>query len=199
MSDERLRTAYAAALAARASGDRVACPTPDALRSIVTREGDEAARLAQLDHVMGCPDCRREFELLRAVEAAAREPRRVAWRPFALAAGVLLAVGLAVTARRPSPDTAIRGGGGAVRIVAPVGDVPAERAALLVWHAVPGSSRYDVEVTTPEGDVRLSTSTADTAITLPSPRPGEHLRWWVTAHVADGELVSDVVRVSISP
>jgi hypothetical protein len=43
------------------------------LLTLVERSGSEEARLALLDHVMACPHCHAEFELLRAAHRATGE------------------------------------------------------------------------------------------------------------------------------
>ena len=55
--EERLRVAYGELLAARAPAGRDGCPPPEALLRLVEREGPEDARLATLDHVLGCTKC----------------------------------------------------------------------------------------------------------------------------------------------
>lgn len=72
MSDERLRTTYDRMLTFRAetSTDRAACPPVERLGALVRREEDEESRLALLDHVMACPFCQAEFELLRIAARA---------------------------------------------------------------------------------------------------------------------------------
>lgn len=104
MTDERLRELYAHAMTKREG-----CITPEDMLALVQREGNEQHRLGLLDHVMMCADCRREFDLLRTLDAAGREEARDAsslsvpsrslnrrsgwWRDHsaALAAGVVLA------------------------------------------------------------------------------------------------------------
>ena len=73
MSDDRLRELYAIAQAGRSAGAGGEHPAPEAIAALVRREGPEEARLATLDHVMSCADCRRDFDLLRAVERAGVE------------------------------------------------------------------------------------------------------------------------------
>jgi len=70
IADADLRARYQAAIVERRANPRTSCPTPDALQALITRTGDEMARLDVLDHVMGCADCHHEFELLRAIAAA---------------------------------------------------------------------------------------------------------------------------------
>jgi hypothetical protein len=75
MNDERLRQSYDMLLGLRAAevGDRMTCPPVESLQALVRREQDEDARLALLDHVMACPFCQPEFELLRTVHRASGE------------------------------------------------------------------------------------------------------------------------------
>ena len=96
VNEERLREIYAGAMASRGAKGRrtAACPLPEAVLALVRREGSEDSRLATLDHVMSCPQCRSEFDLLRSIElagaasGAARPARaggagefRPRWRP----------------------------------------------------------------------------------------------------------------------
>jgi hypothetical protein len=72
VSEARLRKSYDRLLAQQAAlGDtRLGCPSVEAIAALLARDGDEEARLALLDHVMGCPFCQPEFELLRAARRA---------------------------------------------------------------------------------------------------------------------------------
>ena len=78
MSDERLRQSYDMLLGVRSgeAGDRSNCPPVEELQSLVRREHDEERRLLLLDHVMACPFCQPEFELLRTVQRASGEAER---------------------------------------------------------------------------------------------------------------------------
>jgi hypothetical protein len=198
MSDDRLRHAYQAMLRQRQPGARDDCPSPDELRALVERTDAEPARLARLNHVMGCAACRDEFELLRSA-AASVGVRRPWWRGAALAATVLLSVALGVSLARPRPVATgpERGGGPQPRLIAPRGQVDEAGAGRFMWSAVPGAFRYDVEVLTPEGKVLLATSTPDTSMAAPAFERGLALRWWVRARLADGELSSDVVPFTL--
>jgi len=75
MSDERLRLSYDRLLALRADGgqDRNGCPAVERMAALIRREEDEDSRLGLLDHVMACPFCQTEFELLRAAARASGE------------------------------------------------------------------------------------------------------------------------------
>lgn len=78
MSDDRLRRSYDMLLAIRADtgDDRGSCPPVERIASLIRREEDEEARLTLLDHVMACPFCQPEFELLRVAERASGEQAR---------------------------------------------------------------------------------------------------------------------------
>ena len=73
MSDDRLRDLYAIGQGDRPAGPGGEHPAPEVIAALVRREGPEEGRLATLDHVMSCADCRRDFDLLRAVERAGVE------------------------------------------------------------------------------------------------------------------------------
>ena len=63
------------ALRAETAPGREGCPAVERLLALVDRSGTEEARLALLDHVMACPHCHAEFELLRAApRASAQHP-----------------------------------------------------------------------------------------------------------------------------
>src|SRR5262249_47473532 len=93
VTDEALRAAYQRALEARRGSGREPCVSPEAMLSLLRREGAEEQRLEVLDHVMGCGPCSSEFELLRSIEEAGartaeraglavlRIPRRLAGPP----------------------------------------------------------------------------------------------------------------------
>ena len=210
MNDEALRAAYARAMPKPRSAERATCPTPDALISLVQRTGDETTRLATLDHTMACAACQREFELLRAIDAAEhREPgasrRTLRWqRPLmlALAASLVLAIGLGPgrnwLADR-QPDT-LRGEASAITVIGPdPGATIGGDTATLAWRSVPEATRYTVEVLTSDGTVRLGATTTDTTLLLRGVGdlpPGDY-RWWVRAALPGGEQRSDARAITV--
>ena len=159
------------------------------------RQGSEESRLATLDHVMSCADCRSELDLLRSIElagaeagAAARPGRR--WlAPVALAASVLLAV---VIGRYALPGTSesdvVRSGERErLTLLAPPTQATTGAPLLFAWHSIPGASRYRLEVMNAGGAVVLEAQTADTAILLQGAadlEPGDY-QWWVGATAPD--------------
>ena len=73
VNDEQLREIYGGLMTTSARRGPSSCPAPEALLALVRREGPEETRLATLDHVMSCADCRSEFDLLRSIELAGAE------------------------------------------------------------------------------------------------------------------------------
>lgn len=203
MNDADLRRRYDQLLAQRAengSPNRRACPSPSELLDLVERRGDENDRLRRLDHVMACPACHRDFELLRAVNVAGKRAApsiRVLGVPVALAAGIVLAVGLgaALVLRGPgraAPDAFRGADSGRVGVVAPIGEVSSKGPVVLQWRGVPGARGYDVELLDTDGRAVYTTATADTSLILPPSvglSPGAAYSWWVRARLRGGEEV----------
>jgi hypothetical protein len=202
VSDERLRELYAAALAGRPPD--TAHPAPEALAALARREGPEAGRLATLDHVMSCAECRRDFDLVRSVEGAGagsgvagRGAARQRWFiPAALAASLLLAVGLGRQLLRTPADPTRGGRASGIVLVQPGADMPAGQPLTFAWHPVAGASRYEFELLDGTGAVAASAATADTSATPASARalpPGEY-QWWVRALMADSRTLRSPLR-----
>jgi hypothetical protein len=189
-SDAQLRAAYAAH---GANAARAPHPAPEVIAATAQLEGDEAQRLATLDHIASCASCRREFELLRATHVAAQKLAPSTWRVrtmgLAAAAAVIIAVTLTVGHRGAArlgeiaPD---RGGTAAsaqaITLITPLGTTPAA-TPRFVWHAVPTTGSYHLEVLDDSGAVVVGTDTRDTAFTAPALAPGRTYRWWVQAKV----------------
>lgn len=197
MSEARLRAAYRGLI--REPGDaRDACPSAEALDALVLRQGPEAERVGVLDHVMACAACRRELDLLRALQQAAPKERTLA-RPLALAATVVLAIaaGLTWNATRPATDP-LRGNAAPVQLVAPAdelavsGLVPVE----FVWRPVTDAVSYTVEVVDGEDRVAIRQEARDTMLLLSRDQLGGDVafRWRVRAHLPGGGEVSSPWR-----
>ena len=204
MSDDRLRELYAIAQAGRPAGPGGEHPAPEAIAALVRREGPEEGRLATLDHVMSCADCRRDFDLLRAVEragvesgAAGRSGRRAWLMPAALAASVLLAVGLGRTVLRPGGDDTTRGDDrGAVMLVQPGREARAGDSLTFPWRAGPGARRYEIDGLNASGGVVASAATTDTTFSFEAIRllpPGDY-RWWVRGTSPDARSLRSAIR-----
>ena len=190
MTEAQLKEANQAKMDLSRRDRAVSCPPPEAIQALVRREGDEAARLATLDHVMSCRECRTELDLLRTVEeagvrsGAVSAPGSRRWMmPAALAATLLIAVGLGRVALRPSKDAVRSGDATRVDLVAPGAEVPAGAPVSFAWRPVEGASRYRLEVLNESGELAIEAETRDTALTSDSAAslaPGSY-QWWVIA------------------
>lgn len=215
--DAALRDAYRELVTAREPRDRSACPAPEALLAVVERAGDDASRLATLDHVMSCAACRRDFDLLRTaamsaeqsvqagkpalhvVRAAGNPARRFPLRSLAVAAGLVVAVGVGMLTWRPGTgQPLLRGDAHTVVLLAP--EHHTDGSTLLRWHRVPGAAAYRVEVFAPSGRTVVADTVSDsTFVVSPAANGGdsEQLRWMVTALHGDGhEVHSPAERVT---
>jgi hypothetical protein len=190
VTETELREIYSG-LMARGATDRTGCPAPEAIQALVRREGDETIRLAVLDHVMTCQDCRKELDLLRSVEGAGvalgdsvRHQRR--WlMPAALAASVLFAVIVGGLVLQTRPVDVVRSGpaGASVELLAPGAEMPAGLPVTFAWRPVTGATRYRIELLGSGGVVAVEAETSDTTLTLngvASLAPGPY-QWWVIA------------------
>jgi hypothetical protein len=203
MSEAPLRKSYERILAYRAEsgGDRTACPSLDELQALVSRQGPETERLQRLDHVMGCPFCREEFELLRTVRSAGTEPA-LSRRILALAASVMLVVGAGLVWRmnRPTGDIP-RGSAAPVVLLTPADGATLSAMPTFAWRPVSDALHYRIELLQPDGTVVWQTVIADTTGSVPdsaAPVPGVEYRWLVEAETADGSVRrSEVQRFSV--
>jgi hypothetical protein len=203
VTEARLRELYARKLSARPAG-RTVCPSPEALQALVRREGAEELRLRTLDHVMSCSDCRADYDLLRSIDGAGRQlgatgrtSRRVWMMPVALAATLLVAVGLGRLAfKSSSGDELVRSGEerGAVTLLSPPTEAQVGMPVLFAWRPVADARRYHLEVLNASGEVALEAETTDTSITSDMARrlaPGDY-QWWVNALVSPASRRSEL-------
>ncbi len=203
--DGALRDAYRELLDARAPRDRAACPSPETLLAVVERRGAETTRLATLDHVMSCAACRRDLDLLRTAAASAeqaaageapalrvvrggRATRHFPMRSLAVAAGLVVAVGVGLLSWHPGTrQPLLRGDEHMVVLLAP--QSRPDGSALLRWRTVPGAAAYRVEVFAPNGRTVAADTVSDSTFVLPAADRSAELRWMVTALHADGHEV----------
>jgi len=198
-SDDKLRSAYQGLITRPASG-RAGCPPPEALDALASRQGGEEARLTTLNHAMTCTECRRELDLLRAVQGGAPAPAP-RWRPqlFALAATVMLAVGAILVWNSVILDPAeeLRGGEAQVGLVEPFEGARVAGPPRLVWRAVPEATGYRLEVLDSLGAVVATGMGPDTTLQLPAdalPPSQSAYRWRVIAELRTGGTLSSTVR-----
>ena len=205
MSDERLQRLYRLAMERRAAQGGSCQVSPETMVDVLENRLPEADRQRVLLAVMNDPTCRREFELLRAVVEGASPSARHRWTGWqlGLAATVAVAVGAGlIWGRLPKPadlEPERAGGVGQVLLVSPEagGNPGADRR--FVWHGIPGAIRYEYTLVTTGGRAVFVSSVTDTTLTLPrldslNINPGEELRWWVEATLADGHQVRSALR-----
>lgn len=197
MTDEELRDRYQEALRNQHQATRDGCPDPETMRQVLERELPEPDRLGHLDHIMSCPDCVRDFELLRSV--AIRVPRPspgIRHRPWlAVAASVVAVVGAgwwwtSRIAEQTGSDT-FRGIEAGWQI-APEGGAAVTLPVTFVWHPVPDAGGYTLELIDETGMVAARMETADTTLRVTAEAtawsPGDY-HWWVIAHLSGGRQV----------
>jgi hypothetical protein len=199
MKEERVRKSYDRLLTILASGeaDRTSCLTPEAMQELLQPGISEEERLRRIDHIMGCPYCLPEFELLRSVAKA--EPQRPFLRVTALAAAVALLLGAALVWRLslPRDESVLRGDGAPIVMETPAPDAKVVPPASFVWHPMANVSQYRIEVLTPSGDLVWQHAGTDTTATMPSDTPlqsGGDYRWAVVAEFANGEHIRSTLH-----
>lgn len=205
LTDDKLREAYQRAQAARRAPDRERCATPEAMLAVIRREGAEEKRLETLDHVMACPACRAELDLLRSLEQAGAETepaaaprRRWGWTAsVALAAALLLGIGAALKLSGRDDGGVVRGSGEAVTLVGPATEIEPGAPVTFSWQPVPGAARYELELLDDKGSVVFTKTTEATSAALDDTSrlaPGATYRWWVRAAVGSSEPRASSMR-----
>ena len=204
MNDEELRREYQRSSRGGPPGTH---PEPEQLEQIVNGAGSESERLALLEHVLRCPTCGPELDLLRAASEGARaaERRMPATRWLALAAMAILVVGigaLVLRSRGVTPAAEVmRGHRQTLSLIEPaVGDRLAA-PVRIAWHAIGGATSYRVELLSTSGELLAGWNTADTSSTIPVTalvRANAEYDVWVRATLADRtEVSSPIVRFSV--
>jgi hypothetical protein len=205
----RLRAAFAAPGPAL---ETLSCPTPEELWSAVRGELAPQRMREVLDHVALCSACAEDWRLAaelnrqQAGEIAA-VPGRVLdrrfgrfsqqWRPLAaaaaLAAGLLIAVGVWRTEVAPQTPIYREASHQTVRSLLPGGQALPRQEAVLRWSPVAGVASYDVRVSTEDVLQTVATAKGTTATELRIPAsalanlpPGTKLLWQVEAIRTDG-------------
>jgi hypothetical protein len=204
MNDEELRREYRRSSHGAPPG---AHPEPEQLERIVTGAAPEPERLALLEHVLRCPTCGPELDLLRAANEGARaaERRAPASRWLALAAMAILVVGIGALVLRgrsvtPAADV-MRGNPRALSLIEPADGESIATPVRITWHAIDDATTYRVELLSPNGELLAGWNTPDTTAAIPD---SAHLRAntqydvWVRATLADRtEVSSPIVRFSV--
>ena len=157
-----------------------------------------------VSHLANCGLCRKEFvDLRRALgqEGRANDRRRVARTaiPIAVAAVLVLGVFPAVMNRsradrqgqvtRDAAEPRLVDAVPAIAIASPADNASLAPRPALIWRAAGPNTMYLLTVQDSTGNVLWTTTTADTAVTLPSSVPlrtGARYFWSVDARLGDG-------------
>jgi hypothetical protein len=204
MNDDELRREYQRSATTTALGPH---PEPDELAELMGGAMPEPDRLAILEHVLRCPTCGPELDLLRSASAGARAAERrmplSRWMAFAAAALILVGIGaLTLRGHRIAvPVDVMRGNHAAVAVIEPAAGITVAVPVRLAWHAMDGARSYRVELLTTRGDVIAAWNTLDTALVIPDSvriSANESYDMWVRAMLADRtEVSSPLVRFSV--
>ena len=112
--------------------------------------------------------------------------------PLALAASVLLLIGIGVGYQRlaEGPDV-FRGGPQSIVLLTPASAVTANSELAFAWSRVPDARSYEFELLDRNNTPVVSRMTKDTVMVLSEGEvpPGEY-RWWVRAATPAGQLAS---------
>lgn len=197
MNEEFLRRSYERLLVVREqeAPNRDLCPSVDDIHALIRREGDEPGRLRRLDHVMQCPECRKEFDLLRSIELSQpRVPSRH-WRLWAFAATVVLVAGATIVWRMIQPRAdVLRGSSSELLLVAPAEGATLSLPGSLTWHRVPGALSYRVQLLDQSGRPAWSSEVTDTTVLVETTPAVEVSRWKVTAEFMNGMPLESPAR-----
>ncbi|MBW8878904.1 MAG: hypothetical protein JF614_28460 [Acidobacteria bacterium] len=206
----KLRAAFTApATAAPPPED---CPSPETIWAAVRGELPPQALREVVDHTARCAACAEDWRLAvevdrqEAAQAAETAPGKVIVGRFgrfrqlaaaaALAAGLLVAVGVYRQAIVPSQPIYREAQQTQVRSLLPAGQPLPRQAAVLRWTPLPGAVSYDVSVST-EDLRQVATAQGQTAAEYRLPPAalsglpaGARLLWQVDAIFPDGHHVT---------
>ena len=206
----KLRAAFTAPAAAAPAPED--CPSPETIWAAVRGELPPQALREVVDHTARCVACAEDWRLAvevdrqAAAEASEAPLGRVIvgrfgrWRPLAaaaaLAAGLLVAVGVYREAIVPGQPTYRETQQTQIRSLLPAGQALPRQAAVLRWTPVSGAASYDVSVST-EDLRQVAAAHGQTAAEYRLPQAelaalpaGTKLLWRVDAVFPDGHRVT---------
>lgn len=206
----KLRAAFTAPAATAPAPEQ--CPPAETIWAAVRGELPPQALREVVDHTARCAACAEDWRLAVEVDRQAAAPaaetapgklivgRFGRWRPLAaaaaLAAGLLVAVGVYREAIVPGQPTYRETQQTQIRALLPAGQALPRQAAVLRWTPVSGAASYDVSVST-EDLRQVAADHGQTAAEYRLPQAelaalptGTKLLWRVDAVFPDGHRVT---------
>lgn len=170
--------------------------TPEELAGFLDRRLAPATRTRLAEHLAECAACRSDLVRAGRVVRGSGLGRRLALGATA-ALAVLVATVSVVTVRRLE-DTRVRGGNGAVQLIAyaPIGQVESI-LPRFTWGAASPGALYRLSLFDPKGATLWTTSIRDTSVTLPDASAltrDTTYTWIVDALQRDGSELSTGIR-----
>lgn len=198
MTNDRLRALYALVLARPARALRAMPVSIERILALVERRGGIEARLATLDDMMRDRNHMIELDVLRAAFGVRRRTWWLSPAGYAVAAGLLVAIGLSplVVARVRHEDMMRGAPAPVVQLLTPTEHV-ADARITFSWIAVGGARDYEIEILDADGLSMFVSTVNGTSVKLPSTvrlLPGAEYRWWVVARRSDGSRIGAVPR-----
>lgn len=214
MNDDELRRSYAALRHERARRPVSERPSAETMRQALDGELSDAERETVLNQALAS-GASAELAMLQSVQVAVGMASRVEspstaptttrrWWPVAAAAALVLAVGVPIAIRAPDNAEPIRFRAGAnaatARLMTPANGAVLVADQRFVWSAVPGATRYTLELLDANGGTVAEVVTKDTAVAIAASITGaDRARttgWWVTATTRDGRRVRSELRLT---
>ena len=191
-STPKLRAAYRQALERCGSLTESPCPDPEELLALVEERSADEDRLRTVDHLAQCPECRRDFDLLRAVERAkpARKVQARPWMAAAASVAILFGSGYAVwSGLGGGGDPVLRGPESSVELLSPQEGAVGPQEIEFSWQPLPDAYEYVFEILDLEGESLFTRTSSNTSYRLDlaqNPNLEGDLLWWVRARLGDG-------------
>ena len=199
-STPELRAAYQRFLEGRGPMADHPCPDPEDLLPLAAGVLSAADRLRTLDHVAQCPQCRREFDLLRAVAGTKPKPKaRVRpWMAAAASVAILFGAGYGVwIGVNGGRDPVLRGPESSVELLSPASGQEGVGLIDFQWRPISNAYEYIFEILGQEGESLHTHTTSETSYRMDlAQQPaleGDRL-WWVRARLRDGTELSSPTR-----
>ncbi len=214
MTEDELARAYDALRRRRQAHPTADLPSVEAIQALSEHRAPVSEREALLERVLesGASD---ELALLHSAASsgaaplssastsgASTRPSPLRWWPAAVAAALLVVVGLPISRRAATDGTdasreepRFRGAEStsAPRLLLPTGDATLISGQSFVWRPVLNATEYAIEILDSNGALLATFTATDTTMTLPANIPDtqrvQARGWTVTARLRDGRTL----------